>query len=78
MTIHFTGIQRVSHEEDRQREADYWSKKTIAERVIAGWELAENDLVQRDHHEQAERPAFTLRRIPRAADEGDHDLSDRA
>jgi hypothetical protein len=65
MTIHFTGIQRVTHAEDRQREAEYWATRTMAERVIAGWELAGNDLIQRDHHEQADRPAFTLRRIPR-------------
>lgn len=27
--------------EEEQRELEYWATKTIAERVIAGWELSE-------------------------------------
>lgn len=32
--------------EEEQREAEYWATKTIAERVIAGWELADREDVE--------------------------------
>ena len=49
MPITFTGIQRVTHDQDRLREAEFWASRSMAERVIAGWALAENNLLPREH-----------------------------
>ncbi len=66
MPIVFKSVERVSHDEDRIRDAQYWAKRSIAERVIAGWALAENNLLSRDQDEPEKRTAITLRRIPRS------------
>jgi hypothetical protein len=63
MAIVFTGIERVTHEEDRLREAQYWAKRTIAERVIAGWALADDNLMPRGEDEPQKRTAITFRRV---------------
>ena len=63
MTIRFTAIERVTHDEDRVREARFWASRSIAERVIAGWELAENNLLGRDDDEPEKRTGITLRRV---------------
>jgi hypothetical protein len=65
MPIAFTSIERVTHDDDRLREARYWAERTMAERVIAGWALAEDDLIPRDDHEPEKRTGFTLRRVAR-------------
>lgn len=61
MTI--TAIHRVTHGEDHAREARFWACRTIAERVIAGWALADNSLVRRENHEPETRSSFTLSRV---------------
>ncbi len=66
MPIEFLKIERVTHEEDRLREARYWASKTMEERVIAGWALRENSLFQEDVHEREKRTGITLRRIQRS------------
>jgi hypothetical protein len=35
-------IHRVTHEKSRLAELGYWSNRTMEERVIAGWQLAED------------------------------------
>ncbi len=64
MSIVFTTIHRVTHDEDRLREARFWATRTIAERVAAGWTLAENNLTRGDDHEPEKRTTITLRRVP--------------
>ncbi len=66
MSIAFKGMERVTHDESRIREAQYWAERGIAERVIAGWALAENNLLLRDQNEPEKRTGITLRRIPRS------------
>ena len=66
MPIVFTSIERVTHDQDRLREARYWSTQSIAERVIAGWALRDNNLMARDDHEPEKRTGTTLRRIARS------------
>ena len=66
MSIVFTGIERVTHDQNRLREARYWSARSVAERVIAGWALRDNDLVTRDDHEPEKRTGITLRRVARS------------
>jgi hypothetical protein len=66
MPIVFKSVERVSHDESRIRDAQYWAKRSIAERVIAGWALAENNLLPRDEDEPEKRTGITLRRIPRS------------
>ncbi len=65
MAINFTGVRRVAHDEDRRLEAEYWASRSMAERVIAGWELAEGDLFLRENDEPEKRTAWTLRRVAR-------------
>ena len=65
MPIKFTGIHRVTHDEDRKLEAEFWASKTIAERVIAGWALAQGDLRRQEEDEPENRTGWTLRRIAR-------------
>lgn len=64
-TIKFTGVRRVTFEEERELEAEFWASKSIAERVIAGWTLAENNLLPRERDELEKRAGWTVRRIPR-------------
>lgn len=62
--MHVISFERVTFEEDRLQEAEYWAKKSIAERVKAGWDLAENDLFRhRRENEQTERAAVTFCRV---------------
>ena len=62
--MHVLSFERVTFEEERQQEADFWANKSVAERVKAGWDLAEYDLFQRRRNdEQAERAAITFRRV---------------
>lgn len=63
MSINFIAVDRVAWDEDRLREARFWASRSIAERVIAGWALAENNLIQSDEHESEKRAGFTLRRV---------------
>ena len=71
MPIKFTSVERVTREEGLLREAEYWASRTMAERVKAGWDLAENNLLpqgnqnHQDHHEPEKRTTFTLVRVPR-------------
>jgi hypothetical protein len=66
MAIKFLSVERVRFDEDRQKEADFWGSKSIAERVIAGWELADDDFRLRETNEPTGRTAFTFRRISRS------------
>jgi hypothetical protein len=65
MPITFTSIERVSFAEDRVREARYWAERSMAERVVAGWALADGDLTLRESDEQEKRTGITLRRVAR-------------
>ena len=69
--ITFTSIEQVTHEDDRRREAHFWAQRTMAERVIAGWALADSNLTTPLNNEQSDqepekRAGFTLRRVPRS------------
>jgi len=66
MSIRFTGIERVRHEEDHIREARYWESRSMAERVIAGWALADNNLLRGGGNEPQKRTGVTLRRVVRS------------
>ena len=66
MPIRFTSIERVTHAEDRLREARYWAARSIAERVIAGWELAEDNFRLQGDDEPEKRTGITLRRVVRS------------
>jgi acylphosphatase len=51
-----TAIERVSHADDRVREARFWDSKSTAERVIAGWDLADSDpICPKDYDEDREQ-----------------------
>lgn len=67
--LKFISVERASHADARIRDAQYWATKTIAERVIAGWKLAEDDYSLRGASEQEKqpnpRPTITFRRVPR-------------
>ena len=63
MPIRFMTVNRVTWNEDRLREACLWATRSIADRVIAGWELAEENLTQPEDHEPEKRAGITLRRI---------------
>ena len=70
MSINFISIERVTHGEDRRREAHYWAQRTMVERVEAGWALADSNLTMREgdepnHDEPEKRTGFTLRRVSR-------------
>ncbi len=64
--IGFVGVYRVTHEQDRPREAEFWATKSIAERVIAGWELVKDDLMRGERNEPEKRTGWTRRRISRS------------
>lgn len=63
MPIQFTKLERVRFDEDRQREAEFWATRSIAERVLAAWDLAENDLFAGERHEPKAGAAFSLCRV---------------
>jgi hypothetical protein len=64
--IAFTGIRRVTHAQSRDAELLYWSRRSIEERVIAGWELAEDSYNLSDQHVQEKPTGITLQRVRRA------------
>jgi hypothetical protein len=64
MPIEWLGIERVTHEEDRLREARYWASKTIQERLSAGWALADHILFPEKSGGSEKRTGITLRRVP--------------
>jgi hypothetical protein len=66
MQIQFTKVERVTFAEDRANAARYWVEKTIEERVIAAWNLAEDDLFVGEHHESQAGTAFSVRRVPQS------------
>lgn len=66
MAIKFLSVERVRFDEDRLKEARFWASRSIAERVIAGWELADENFRLREDDEPTERAAITLRRVPRS------------
>ena len=60
-------VSRVTFKQDRLDEAHYWASKSIAERVKAGWDLAEDNLFQRkQEHEPEKRTTITFRSVERA------------
>ena len=60
-------VSRVTFKQDRLDEAQYWASRTIAERVKAGWDLAEDNLFQRkQEHEPEKRTTITFRSVERA------------
>ena len=62
------GVRRVTHEESERLETEYWASKTMAERVIAGWALRENDLIRRARggaNGDQKRTGWVLRRVTR-------------
>jgi hypothetical protein len=63
MSIQFTKIERVRFDEDRQKEAAFWAQRSIAERVLAAWDLADDDLFAGERHEPEAGAAFSLRRV---------------
>jgi hypothetical protein len=66
MPLRCISFERVTFAEDRLLQAQYWAKKTIAERVIAGWDLADDNLMQRGSTDEPEkRAAITFRRVER-------------
>ena len=66
MQIQFTKVERVTFAEDHANEARYWAGKTIEERVIAAWNLAEDDLFAGEQHESQAGAAFSVRRVPQS------------
>jgi hypothetical protein len=66
LPIKFLSVERVRFDEDRLKEAQFWASKSIAERVIAGWELADENFRLRDADEPKRTAAITLRRVPRS------------
>jgi len=65
MSINFTAVDRVTWNEDRLREARFWAMRPMAERVIAGWALADNNLIEPGEDEPEKRAGITLRRVPK-------------
>lgn len=65
MPIEVLSFEKVTFAEDERREVEFWASKTIAERVKAGWNLAENNLVQRVEHGCEESAAITFCRVQR-------------
>jgi hypothetical protein len=64
--INFLSVERVRFDEDRLKEAQFWAPRSIAERVIAGWELADENFRLRETDEPTGRAVITLRRVPRS------------
>ena len=59
-------ITRVTFEQDCVEEARFWASKTLAERVEAGWDLAEDNLFHRkQEHEPEKRTTITFRGVER-------------
>jgi len=65
MAIVFKSVQKVTFAEDRLREARYWATRSIAERLIAGWELADQPPLLQGPHEQQKRTGIVVRRVLR-------------
>jgi hypothetical protein len=66
VSLRVISFERVTFAEDRLREAQFWATKTIAERVIAGWELADDELIQRRREDEPEKRAIvTFCRVER-------------
>lgn len=60
-------LKTVSFAEAERLEAEYWASKTIAERVKAGWQLRENDLLQGGEQRDTSGAAvITFCRVERA------------
>ncbi len=66
MTIQFTKVERVSCEDDLRKEAEFWAKRSMAERVLAGWQLAEDDLLRKVPDDPQGRTTFSVRRVRRS------------
>ncbi len=66
MPITFLSCTRVTYEQSRQQEAEYWAAKTMAERVIAGWELADEKLVDLTGHEPQKPTGIAFFRVPQS------------
>ena len=66
MTIQFTKVERVSFEDDLRKEAEFWAKRSMAERVLAGWQLAEDDLLRKASDDPQGRTTFSVRRVRRS------------
>ena len=66
MSVRFTGIARVSHKQDRLLEAQHWGSRSMAERVIAGWALADSNVLRGGGDESQKRTGVTLRRVTRS------------
>lgn len=66
MPIQFTKVERVSFQSDLRNEADYWAVRSIEERVIAGWQLAEDDLLRKVPDDSQGRATFSVRRVRRS------------
>ena len=66
MAIQFLSVERVRFDEDRHKEAQFWASKSVAERVIAGWDLADETFRLREADEPKGRAAVTLRRVSRS------------
>lgn len=58
-------VHRMTHEESRLFEIEYYRHKSLEERVIAGWALAETDYDIRRNHAETTPPAITLQRVRR-------------
>lgn len=66
MVMQVLSFEKVTFAEDERREAEFWASKTIAERVKAGWDLRESNLVQRQaEHGCEESAAITFCRVER-------------
>ena len=66
MPIQFTKVERVGFEQDMRNEAAFWSKRSMAERVIAGWKLAEDDLLRKVPDDSQGRATISVRRVRRS------------
>jgi hypothetical protein len=59
-------LRRVSFEQARQQQRDEASSMSIAERVLAGWEMRENDLFRERNLGDTSSTGITIRRIQRS------------
>ena len=66
----------LTDSEKQRREAEFWASKSMAERVIAGWELAERSLTQEERDELQKRTGWTLVRVPYRRLEASNDNRD--
>ena len=66
MPMKFLSIHRVTFEQSRQLEADYWAKKTMEERILASYERADEKLVDLAEHEPQKRTGISFFRVPQS------------